>query len=805
MGSTEALIQDNRGFMWFGGQDGLLRYDGYNLRSYRHEASNLHSIWSITEDGQGKTWLATEGGLYRFDPVYERFHHYLDDPGGQSLSQNDFREVLWSKDGKIWVGSFGGGLSLYRPESDDVAHIGNPDNQLTDKSIWTLFEDNNGLLWVGTDEGGLNTYNPTTGQFSAVELGSEQHNGRLFNRIRAVYQSRDGLMWIGSSNGLVSLDPSTGAKSYYFYDHTDPATLGGNVIWDIHEDGDGLLWIATDGAGVSVLNRDNSTFLRLKHHKQLPTSLQSNVIRKIISDNNGDLWFGHFPAGVSTFFRAAEDVQLISSGIWGEAGLNHDSVLSILEGEEQNTFWLGTDGGGVNFLNLTTRNFEYFTHQEDDSTSISGNAVLSSARDKFGRLWFGTWGASINRYDPATKSFIRYASIPSIENTPSHQNIWAMLLDSRGDLYIGTEGGGINRYDANTDSFIRLPYGENDPYSVKGRIVWHLFEDSEGKIWVGTNSGVEEFDPESGVFVQYSHSDKEGSLSDNSVQVIFEDSQNRLWVGTRGGLNLFDRENTGFRVFGINEGLASDNIASMQQAEDGEIWLGTAVGLSSFRYSPDAGMHDVRNFDHREWGRGKFAVGAAYKSKSKHLLFGGTSGLVRFDSSALKRRMDPPEIVITKFEIFNRTQNVVDNRSPLSRSIEHSNEITLNHEQSVFRFEYAALDYNAPNKNSYAYRLVGFDRDWREVGNERIATYTNLDAGNYVFEVKGSNSEGIWNENPARIQIKILPPPWLTWWAYSIYGLVVGGLLFWYISAQQLRIARERDRNEKLLNLVANQ
>ena len=797
LGYIDAVMQDSAGFIWMGGENGLVRYDGYQFRVYRNHPEDPASlsnntVWSIAEDSHGDLWIATEGGISRYNRVqdnFTRFQHDTNNP--QSLSHDTVRAVKVTRHGLILVGTFGGGAGLLHPERGSFIPLRRSNDQ-RDSHIWAVYEDTAGRIWSGTEGGGASSYDPLSRSLVRYHTQGAEGLRIASDTVRAITQDRAGDIWLGTDAGVYRLNNGSVAEHWPHIPGL-PASLGSNIVWDIHEDRNGDMWVATDGGGLNLLRRNSPLVRRFLHNSLDPTSISSNVVRRVMEDNAGDIWTANFPSGVNVFHRAAQWVTNVRYG-QNAGGLNNPSVLSLLETGD-GSLWVGTDGGGLNRIKPDGR-FEYL--RNDGDSGLSANAVLALAQDRQGEIWIGTWGGGANRYNPATGKLQRYSFEPDNPDSLSHPNIWSILADQDGDIWFGTEGGGLNRYIRAEDRFERIPYGKADGQHTVGSIIWSLFQDHRGMIWIGSDAGLSRFDKTSGEFRHWQHTEKDPlSLSNNTVLTIFEDRQQQLWVGTRAGLNRLHPNGDTFRVIRTDDGLANDAITSILQDNDGLLWLGTNDGLASL----DPATYAVRNYNQTDWARGKFNYDSAVKLQSGELVFGGIQGFIRFLPQNLRQNTFKPPVVLTDFQIFNRSPIPGAEGSPLRQALGATRHIVLDHNQTVFSFEFAALNYYGAESNRYTYKLEGFDRNWNDVGNARKATYTNLSPGEYFFRVKAANNDGVWNDTGLEMRITITPAPWRTWWAYLLYTLA-GALLVWsYMRSQRRKIAQERAVNDRLRQL----
>lgn len=820
VGTVEAIIQDKHGMMWFGGKKGLVRYDGYNFKLYKHshiDHSSLSSnvVWDLLIDRYDQIWVATENGLNRFNDYSDNFTRFMHNPDNpNSISHNNLRALIEDSDGTLWIGTFGGGLTSYNrqtntfhrfdalPQQVKKNHNFSHDqangvtvNKLDSFFIKSLHEDSKGRLWIGTQGSGLYVYTPSDNSLMHYTPDSSNTSSLSHSVINEIQEDHKGVIWIGTQEGLNYFEDSTKRFVRLLHHADNQQSIGSNRIDAIFEDRENNLWVGTDGGGLNLFDQNAKTFQRFQHSSFNNDGLTSNVIRTLFEDREGNLWIGNFPNGASYFDRNNTAFTTFTHNPTDPKSLSHKSVMAFHEDKAGN-LWIGTDGGGLNHYNRLNNIFTRYKHDPKNSNSLSANAVLAIEEDSQGNLWIGTWGGGLNKFDPKNNRFTAYQPQAGNSASINNLNIWSILEDSHGTLWIATQGGGLNRYNREKDNFDHFTHNPNSATSISSDVIWTLYEDSQGELWVGTQEGLNKFNRQTETFSHHRHTQGDNaSLSHNRVMAIFEDDTHNLWIGTRGGLNYWDRKTQHFTVYRESNGLASDVIQGILQGSQGELWLSTNNGLSRF----DPQSKTVRNYDSSNWLPGNhFNIGAFMKSQDGKLYFGSTKGFTAFSPNTIQENKNIPPVLITDIKIFNKPVSINKNNSPLRKPIVETSSITLNHTHSVFSLTFSSLDYRAPQKNQYAYQLVGFDKDWNHIGNNRSATYTNLDPGDYLFRVKATNSEGLWNEDGQTLAITILPPPWRTWWAYSIYGLLVITFVLAFIRAQQRKVIEEQAANRLL-------
>ena len=808
-----SVLQDSSGFIWIGTLDGLNRFDGNKFKIYKHNVNDLsslgdNSVQVLIEDGSRNLWIGSwGGGLSKFNPETEHFTQYkhdLDDP--QSLSNNRVQSICEDQEGVIWVGT-GNGLNRLDSETNKFSHYkNNPNdsNSLSHNNIQALYEDQTGILWIGTNGGGLNRYDRVTGKFTHYQFDPADPKSLSNNRVWKIYEDRFGKLWIGTvGGGLNQFDRESGEFTVYRHDPDNPNSLGSDNILSIVEDQDGVLWVGGQQSGLNQLNRDTGKFIHYEHDPFNPRSLSHDGTVSLYVDQVGSLWIGTNGGGINRIDSNRKPISLFQYNPMDAGSLSSSDVRSILE-DQSGYVWIGTVDG----LNrherqvdpgMTPAKFTHFKHDPTDPHSLSNNGILSIAEDQTGNLWFGTSLMGLDVYNRETDKFTHYKNVPNDSHSLSNNIVRALFVDHSGRLWIGTFNGGLNQFDSETEQFIRYQHDPDDSNSLSDNTVMSITESPIGELWIGTLGGLNKFDENKNIFIHYIHNPNDpSSLSHNGASTVFVDQEGVLWIGTNGGgLNRFDEQNERFIHYREIDGLPSDTVMGIMEDDQGNLWISTSHGISKF----NPRLETFRNYDFYDGLQGnQFNFNTLYKSNSGELYFGGVDGLNAFYPSAIQDNPNIPPIVITDFQLGNKPVQI-GAESVLKKSILEMEELVLSHQDRVISFEFAALSFTSPQKNRYRYKLEGFDETWTEVGSDRrFVTYTNLDPGEYVFYIIGSNNDGIWNEQGTSIEITIAPPWWGTiWFRVSMILLLVGivsGVFIW-----QLR--RRRSREKELEALVA--
>jgi len=784
------ILQDNQGFMWFGTGDGLNKYDGYKFEVYRHNPSDPNSlssngVFSIYEDQSGILWIGTfGGGINRFDREENEFTHWVNEPGNpNSLSHDYVNSIYEDREGVLWIGTRSG-LNRLVPSDSEGSHLifmrykhsPNDPNSLSHDYVSSIYEDRSGVLWIGT-RGGLNKLVPSAGEGSPPIFIRYQHdpndpNSLSNNEIMTIYEDRSGILWIGTEGGgLNRLDRKKETFTHWQNVPDDPNSISHNEIRSIFEDQNGVLWVGTFGGGLNQFDREKEIFTHLVNEPGNPYSLSSNEILSIYGDKTGVIWIGAYAGGINRFDREKGKFEHWANEPGNTNSLSHNYVFSILE-DQSGIVWIGTEGGGLNRFDREKETFTNWINDPKNPFSLSHNSVYSIYEDRSGTLWIGT-GGGLNKIVMSTSggsspTFIRYQHNPKDPDSLSHNRVMSIFEDQSGVLWIGTFGGGLNRFDREKERFTHWVNEPGNTFSLSNNEIISIYEDREGVLWIGTNYGLNKFDREQNKFTHWiNEPGTPNSLGSNEVLSIYEDQSGVLWIGTiGGGLNKFDREKETFTRYKEDDGLPNDVIYGILEDNHNNLWLSTNKGLSKFNPQTET----FRSYDSHDWLQiNEFNQGAYHKSRSGDIFFGGTKGFISFFPDELKKNLHIPPVVITALKKFDEVVKV---------DISDPEEIKFSYKDKFFSFEFAALDFKNPEKNQYAYMMEGFDEDWIYSGTRRFVSYTNLDPGEYIFRVKGSNNDRVWNEEGVSVKITITPPFWQTWWFRILAGAALLAIAF---------------------------
>ncbi|MFD1629171.1 two-component regulator propeller domain-containing protein [Pseudopedobacter beijingensis] len=799
--TVRCMLQDRKGFMWFGTRDGLNKYDGYNFIVYKKDPLksrwlNSNDIKSIVEDKQEKLWIATwEGGVNVLDPKTEIFTHFKKtEKASQGLSSNNVECLLVDDEDNIWIGTYSDGLDLFDRQKNYFIHFknrGDDSGSISCNNITAMYQDSDKNIWVGTTNG-LNLFNKKNQSFTTFINETDTNNKLLNNKIKFIFEDRRKNLWIGTyGGGLYLFDRE---KKSFRTMKLSSNGLDNRVLLSMNEDHNGNLWIGTENNGLIVFNPEKNSHTYFLNKDNNPTGISSNTINTIVRDVKGNLWIGTLNGGINQVNVEAGKFNHYKHQE-GQNSLSNNIVDAIYEDAKGN-LWIGTDGGGIDMFDKEKGVFKNYRHLKNNKHSIAGDYVPAVCQDSKGFIWAGTWGEGMTVFNPQTNQYKQYRYNPSVRGGLSHDFVFYIFKDSQNRIWVGTYGGGLNLYNPKDESFIYYQNEINNPESLSSNYILTINEDKKGRLLIGTDGGgLSILDPVTGRFENYRHNEGKGFLSNNSVGSIWEDKNGYLWLGTNYGLNKLNPITGVITSYFAQDGLANDIVTAILGDKYDNLWIGTARGFSKFNIRTQT----FTNFTIADGLQGNEFKAARCLSKNGMMYFGGTNGFNVFDPSTVKTFSYTPPLIFTGFEIFNKEAPI--NGEILTENINTVKEITISYKESVITFEFAALNFVDKQKKQYAYKLVGFDKEWNYIGVKNSVSYTNLDPGEYTLNIKTLNNDGHWSDKLAKIKLIITPPVWKTWWFRLM--LVIGGsscVLFVFYR----RLSAVRQRNRQLENEVFN-
>lgn len=782
--SVSCLTQDRAGFLWMGTQDGLNRYDGASFRVFRSDRQR---------------------------------------PG--ALLSSFVLDLSADPRGGIWVGTGGGGLAYYNPLTEKFTSY--TVGTLADDFVWSVYCDRQGRVWAGSEQG-LNLVDPQTGKVRQFRHPPTAGNNVHRNSIRAITQTADGRVWVGTGDGRISAVDFKGGRLLPLAGWTP-----GSAVKSLAGTPRNGLWVAAaDGGGLCFIDLNTNQKKHFRHEPGRVGSLPSNELNAVLVDQQERVWVGT-ALGLCRYDAAADYFT-----VWqhqpnqpAQRSLPADKVLSLFQ-DRSGLLWGGTDQGLVSFEPRPN------AFVQPVPARFTG-PVWAVAEDAAGQLWVGSETNGLLRHDPATGRLTTYRADPANPQALPEDFIRAVLPDRAGRVWVGTRSKGLCYLDPATGLFRRFRHNPADPTSLSNDNVRCVYEDRQGRIWVGTEGGLNLIDPGSGRCAVYRNNPHDSlSLSSNYVRCVYQDRRGRLWVGVgggRGGICQFDWRTGHCRAYQSQpndiHSLSNDYVRCMLEDAQGRLWLGTeggglscmvdanrgrfvsygeADGLPNnviYGMALDAQQHlwvatnkgiarftprtkDFHTYDTRDGlPQDEHNAGACWRGRDGRLYFGGGNGLVAFQPTAVRFNAVPPPVVLTGFRKFNRW-------APLDTSITASRQLTISPRDNFFSIEFAALNYRLSDKNRFAYKLENFNEKWIDAGTQRQATYTNLDPGTYIFRVRAANNDGVWNNVGASLRLVVEPPWYQTWWFRILASWLVFGLLFlaYRVRVSQL-LALERVRH----------
>jgi signal transduction histidine kinase/ligand-binding sensor domain-containing protein/DNA-binding response OmpR family regulator len=796
--SVNAILKDHFGLLWFGTVDGLNKFDGTNFTVYRNKPGNFstlptNEILSLHEDNAGNLWVGTGGGsLSLYDRKKDVFINFPSRTAPNSISNNVINAIYSDYKGKIWIGHWDG-ISILDPATKKVTRV--PDSfskagAIVTKPCLVLFEDSRHSMWMGTNNG-LYQYSPKTKSVKEFLHSSQSATSLINNNITAIKEDKAGNMWIGTNGGLSMLKKGgTGFVNYV--QGNDTYSLSSNTINSVDID-DNKIWIGTN-EGLDILNPVSGQFQKLSFNHRNIHSLTAQEVKSIYIDKSGIYWLGMTGGGINKHDKNLNLFNFVQSNVFDQQGLNAPVVTSFAE-KENGKVYVGTDGGGLSLFDCKTKLFQHLNIRSA-RRGIDGHfAVMALEMTKKKKLFVGTYGDGLFMLDPASGNYTQLLAGSNAQDLNSN-SIFTIKEDSKGNIWVGTNGEGLNVLSAEGKVLNRYtpnPKLTNDIRLAINGYIRDIEEDKGGNIWIATHGGgIAVFHPSSNQFSFYNTTNSK--LPNDKVLSLHEDSKENIWAATYGGgVAVFNRTTNQFQTFSETEGLKNNTCYKVLEDKNGLIWVSTNRGISSI----DFATKKINNYNgHNGVQTNNFVHDAGLRLSSGELFFGGQDGFNYFNPAYLKKNNNAPAVLITDLRVSN--QSVIPSaEGPIKEHVSFAREINLDYKQN-FSLSFVGLNYTSPEQNQYAYKLEGLDKDWNYVSNSTSASYTNLDPGEYVFRVKASNNDGVWNYEGTSIKIYVHPPFWRTTLAYILYAWIIIGLVLYlrYRSFQKLKrkFALEQDR-----------
>jgi signal transduction histidine kinase/ligand-binding sensor domain-containing protein len=774
-----AIMQDRLGFMWLSTGEGLNRYDGHSFVVYKNDPRDSGSLsdngtGDVFEDTQGFLWVAAYPGINKFDPRTERSTRYVHDPANpNSFGSHSVSSIGADRRGHLWFGTMDDGLDRFDPATETFTHYRNDSagryvgwvrrviedregeiwfvgdrgffhvNQQTGQVVraaptlerltaFDVFEDSTGDFWLLATSPivGLIKYERRTGRFAEYPLDA----GAIVLDSSKLLDDGGNGFWVPSSLGLYYFDRHTERVTRHFqHDDTDANSLSDNSVVSLYRDRSGLLWVGTANGGVNTLDLRQERFTQYSSRPSEPASLASAKVTAIHEDADGVLWVGLFPRALDRVDRQTGRVIHHRPGTANS--LSKGNELNTILRDSRGYLWVGGWAAGLDRYDERSGRFTHYAHDPNDPDSLMTDNLICLHEDPDGQLWVGQFGG-VSRFNPATERFTNYRLGPD-DSASLAYSVAAIHRDRSGTLWFATWGGILSRFDEKTNAFVNYTPRRGGLHSLQGGSIGAIHEDRSGTLWLASGLGLYRFNRQNETFTRYTEVD---GLPSNDLMGILEDADGRLWISSKKGISRFDPRTKTFRNYDVSDGLPSND----------------------------------------------FWRSCSERGRRGELFFCGNGGITAFFPEAIRDNPYVPPVVVTSLSVSNRPVRIGAD-SVLKRAIPYIGSLTLPYDDNAFSLEFAALSYSNSHRNRYRYRLEGFDPEWNEADSKRrLATYTNLNHGHYVFRVQGSNSDGVWNEAGVSLPIVITPPWWRT---TSVRGLAVGLVLalLWAAYAFRMR------------------
>jgi serine phosphatase RsbU (regulator of sigma subunit)/ligand-binding sensor domain-containing protein len=740
--------------MWFGTQDGLNRYDGYNFRIFKN----------IPNDST-------------------------------SLTNNFIFSIYEVQSGTLYFETQGSTLHQYNARSESFLIINQDSVNLTEavgSTVGAVHRDSSGIVWTGGlgKETGLTRTDTKTGQITIFKHNPRDPSSLSADKVYSVYRDHAGNLWVATYNGLDRLDEDTGKFLHYRNDPDDTNSLPDNWIWPIFEDSRGYLWIGTVQGGLAQFDSRSNTFFAYRNDPNDPTSLNDNFVFSIYEDRGGLIWVGTNLGGISYFNPSAYAFEHFKHDPENTNTLSDDIVLSMLV-DKKGSYWIGTRNGGLNQLDYNRKKFNQFTHNPLKSNSLISNSIQSLFEDRSGMIWIGSYSSGLDSFNPNSGTFTHYINDPSDPGTLTDNRIYSIDEDKDGNIWIGTYGGGVNKIDRNSGKISNYQESEDDSSSLSSNATWSIRFDESGNLWIGTfGGGINVLNPDNQTFRHFENDPEDStSIADNNLIRVFKDNHGNMWFGTTKGLSRYLPESEHFKNYNENDGLANSFVYGIAEDDKENLWLSTNNGLSKFNPEDESfkNYYDKDGLQGNEFNQNAYAKDI----KTGNLLFGGLNGFNVFHPDSLKENLIPPPIEFSGYLRYNTDDE--EGKPITEKGIAERDSILLTYKDNIITLDFAALSYYNNYENQYRYKLEGFNENWIQLGNNHSVTFTNLSAGEYKLRVIGSNNDGVWNEEGASLMILVSPPWWRTNIAYALYFVAIFSFLF---GIRQYEINRREQKSQ---------
>ncbi|GET28744.1 two-component regulator propeller domain-containing protein [Prolixibacter sp. SD074] len=805
-----SLCRDSDGFIWVGTNRGLNRFDGYDIATFEYRTGDSTSISDnyiscIAEDDNSNLWVGTRNGV-NIKSVDEENFHQISLFNYNAFNCNDINNIgaiYVAHDSTVYLGTHEGFFTYrngtFRHHLIDStrfsAHVNN---------VMSFAEDIQGNIWMGTFTRNLICYRPGNGAIESIPL-PPIYEGKYVNGLQKLFIDNDSLLWIGSQAGLYVYDLRK-KKWQETLNQVLYREVGNKVISGIQEDKDGIIWLATDGAGIFLFDKQQNTVQNLAYKEGKSGTISTNGLFSMLIDKDDIVWLGTYKQGLDFYKPSSKKFRLIQNDPEIDNSLSFNDVDCCIEDRKGN-IWIGTNGGGINILDRKTHRFRYITVENSGPNGLTNDIVVSLFEDHQKNIWIGTYFGGLDKYNPTTGKFNAYKYNADDSTSLSDDRIWSIFEDRNNRLWVGTLGGGLNVFNPETESFKRYT---NENSNLSGNYINHISQDSKNRLWICTSDGLSIYDPKKDDFdVYFTKYSTDGTPFLGPISSSFEDSRGWHWLCSVNGLIKFSPESLSMVVINRSSGLVANPVYRILEDNQGNLWVSSSRGITKIHFSnienDTTFTTSLRHFDETDGLQGlEFSETASLKTRNGELLFGGVNGVNIFRPEEIQIDKTVPGLIFTNLRVLNsdiKPEQEFNHRVLLNKPLNHTDQIVLKYSENLFSVEFAALTYLYPEKNKYRYQLEGFDNSWFETdGTANFATFTNLNNGDYILHVKGSNADGTWNEEGISLKIKVLPPFWKSWYAMAIYALVLTisllGLRYVILFRERMNVELEMERSE---------
>ncbi|MBN3581020.1 response regulator [Algoriphagus aestuarii] len=799
--TVSAIQQDSLGYMWFGTQNGLCRYNGYEFEIFESTGNDSltlpsNTINSIMEESNSRIWIGTSRGLCIWDQELGKINRIPLPKNENSLdSEYNVGDILLDRQGGIWLLAENNGYFVFHKKQEENSFSLKLFLDDDEGSFYgELMEDQDSTIWIGTNRSGIWIYTKETDSFKPLFDEPSKQKKLEFT---SILQDKHHKIWAATLTGLYTWNPTK--REFEFLPE-----LGNRIIRRLYEDRKGRLWIGTDEAGLKLFNRTKGSFISYDHQVSNPNSLSHNSIQSIYLDPQDILWIGTYAGGVSYYNPLKPKFEIFQAGN-GSSSLSNNTISGFSEDQSGNV-WVATDRGGLNYWDRSKKTFTHFKADKNDPFSISSDIIQSIKSSKEGNLWVGNWMTGLDYFNKVTKKFSHLSYDPNNDSSLISNSINFIFEDTNQDLWVATTEGlsiakstQVKKFKAGKDQSLSFANFKNHPdvlKSLSDTYIKTIFKDSKGQIWIGTWVGLNKWDPDSRSFINFNYNPNNLALfTKDYILCVKEGKDGNLLLGTNeSGLLYYDIQSNQLSRFSRQNGFPSNKILGIEKDHNGFWWISSANGL--IKFNEDDKSHVVFN-RHDGLSSNEFRFNANASLTSGEMVFGTNNGFTIFDPDSIKVNLTAPRVSFTRLRIFN--EEVTPSKDGiLSSVIGLTQQIELKHTQSSIGIDFIGINYTVPAKNTYAYQLIGVDNKWNYVGDKQSADYSFLSPGSYVFKVKASNNDGTWSE-PISLSIIVHPPWWETnWFKFFGFLLVVVSLM----TAFRFRSYQHRQRNSLLEQTV---